>query len=129
MTRHHFLSTALAVLLGAGGLSLVWAAEQAQPALASKEIKTAIENADTPQDHRRIAAYYKAEAGRMLAEAKVHDELAVTYANAGDPHKMKHTMSGLTADHCKYFAEAARKAAMESEALAKMHEDMANGAK
>ena len=126
MTKNHILSAALAVLLGASTLTIASAADQA---LTRSELKTAIQNADTPQDHHRIAAYYKAEANRMMVEAKDHDELAETYANAGDPHKMKHTMSGLTADHCRMFAASARKAAAESEAMAKMHEDMAKGSK
>src|SRR6266566_8742522 len=112
MTRHNFLSTALSVLLGAGTLFVAWAAaEQAQPALTKNELKAAITNANTPQDHKRIAAYYKAEANRMTAEAREHDELAAAYAKAADPHTSKHPMSGATADHCKYFADAARKAA------------------
>jgi hypothetical protein len=37
-------------------------------------------------------------------------------------------MSGQTAQHCKYFADAARKAAQESQELAKMHDEMAKPA-
>lgn len=122
MTRHYFLSTAMAVLLGVGGLSLASAAE---PALTKKGLKVAIESAKTPQDHQRIATYYKGEANRMLAEATEHDELAASYAKAGDPHGTKHPMAGPTADHCKHFADAARKAAQASQELAKLHEEMA----
>jgi hypothetical protein len=124
MTRH-FLSTALAVLVGVGGLT---AARAAEPALTRKELKAAITSAKNPQDHQRIAAYYKSEAGRMLAEAKEHDELAVAYTKAGDPQGTKHPMAGPTADHCKHFADAARKAAEASQELAKLHEGMAKQA-
>ena len=102
MTRHYLLSTALTIMLGVGGLSLAGAAESTQPALTKKTLVAAIASAETPQDHQRIANYYKAEAGRMLAEAKEHDELAVAYAkspNAG----AKHPMSGQTAEHCKFL--------------------------
>jgi hypothetical protein len=125
MTRHFFLSTTLAVLVGVGGLAAGTAAEPAQPALAKKELKAAITNAKTPQDHQRIAAYYKRVADRMLAEAKEHDDLAAVYAKAPNAHETKHPMSGGTADHCKYFADAARKAAQASQELAKLHEGMA----
>lgn len=128
MTRHYLLSTALTIMLGVGGLSLAGAAESTQPALTKKTVVAAIGSAETPQDHQRIANYYKSEAGRMLAEAKEHDELAVAYAkspNAG----AKHPMSGQTAEHCKFFAEAARKAAQESTELAKLHEQMAKPGK
>ena len=129
MTRHYLLSTALTVLLGVGGLSLAGAAETTQLALTRKTLVAAIGSAETPQDHQRIANYYKAEAGRMLAEAKEHDELAVAYAKSPNAHAMKHPMSGQTADHCKFFADAARKAAQESQELAKLHEEMAKSGK
>lgn len=125
MTRHHLISTALAVLFGVGGLCLTVAAESAKPALAKKDLKAAITSAKSPQDHQRIAAYYKKQADRLLAEAKEHDELAAVYAKAGDPQGSKHPMAGQTVDHCKYFAEATRKAAQEMQSLAKLHEDIA----
>jgi hypothetical protein len=128
MTRHYFLSTALAVLVSVGGLAAGRAAEPAQPALTKKELKTAIANAKTPQDHQRVAAYYKKEADRMLAEAKEHEALAEVYAKSGNPHGIKHPMSGQTAEHCKYFADAARKAAQASQELAKLHGEMAKQA-
>jgi hypothetical protein len=128
MTRHYFLSTALAVLVGVGGLTVARATEPAQPALTKKELKAAITSAKTPQDHQRIAVYYRKEADHMLAEAKDHDDLAAVYAKSPNPHETKHPMSGQTAQHCKYFADAARKAAQESQELAKMHDEMAKPA-
>jgi hypothetical protein len=129
MTRNYFLSTALTIMLGVGGLALAGAAESTQPALTKKTLVGAIASAETPRDHQRIANYYKAEAGRMLAEAKDHDELAVAYAKSPNAHMTKHPMSGQTADHCKFFADAARKAAQESQELAKLHEEMAKPGK
>ena len=126
MTRHYVLSTALAVLFGVGGLSLAVAVEPTQPALTKKELKAAIPNAKTPQDHQRIAAYYQKETDRMLAEAKEHDELAALYGKSPNPLAIK---IGRSAEHCKYFAKAARKAAQASQELAKMHEEMANQAR
>ena len=127
MTRQNFLSTAIAVI-GFGRLAVVDAAETA-PALTKKDLKSAITNAKTPQDHQRIADYFKKEADRMLADAKDHEELAVAYAKSPNPHETKHPMAGLTAEHCKFFAEAARKAAQQSQELAKLHEDMAKQAR
>jgi hypothetical protein len=48
MTRHSFLSAALAVLFGIGGLSTAVAVEPTQPSLTRKELATAIANAKTP---------------------------------------------------------------------------------
>ena len=123
-TRHNVLSTALAVLFGVGGLSLAMAVEPTQPALSKKELKAAIANAKTPQDHLRIAAYYKSEAGRLLTDAKEHDELAVVYATS--PRKEAPIQTG---DHCVLIAESARKAAQASRELAKLHEEMAKQAR
>lgn len=129
MTRHSILSTALTVLLGVAVPSLAGAPNPAQPVLTKKELKAAIASAKTVQDHRRIATYYKAEANRMSAEAKEHDELAAAYAKTGNAHAIKHPMSGQTAEHCKYFSDAARKAAQASQELAKLHEEMARQGK
>ena len=118
--RRLILSTAL--LLGFGGLATIASAESP---LTRKTLKTAIESAKTPQDHRRISAYYNSEATRLLAEAKEHDELAEVYAKSPNAHEAKHPMSGQTAGHCKLFAESARKAAKASQDLAKAHEEMA----
>jgi hypothetical protein len=127
MTKQNLLSTAITILLGVGGLSLAVAVEPAD--LTTKDLKTAIATAKTPKEHQRIANYYKKEADRMLADAVEHEELATVYAKSGDPQGTKHPMAGQTVDHCKYFSEAARKAAQESRELAKLHEEMAKQAK
>ena len=121
MTRHRLISTALLALLVIGGLS----AAEPKGVLTKKELKTAIANAKTPEDHQRIAAYFTKQADAMLTEAKEHDELVTVYARSPNPAETKQPMSGRTAEHCKYFAEYARKAAQQDQELAKMHEDMA----
>ena len=128
MARHRLLSSALLVLLGIGGLSAVRAVEP-KAALTKKELKTAIASAKTPEEHYRIAAYFTNQAERMLAEAKEHDELAALYAESPNAAAIKQPMSGRTAEHCKYFAEYARRAAQQDQELAKMHKDMAEQAK
>ena len=127
MTRENLLSTAITFLLGVAGLSLAVAVEPAE--LTRKDLKTAIATAKTPQEHQRIANYYKKEADRMLADATDHEELVAVYAKSGDRQGTKHPMAGQTVDHCKYFSDAARKAAQESRELAKLHEEMAKQAK
>ena len=124
MKKHDLLSTALVILLGAAGLVTALAVEP-QRAITKGQLKSAIKNAKTAEQHQSIAAYYNEQGDRLLAEAKEHDELAVVYAKSPNPHAVKHPMSGATAEHCKYFAEATRKAAKESKELAKLHDDMA----
>ena len=123
MTRHRLLSTALLVLFGIGGS--LCATELKAGALTKKELKAAITNAKTPEDHQRIAAYYQKQADNILAEAKEHDELAALYAKSLNPVAVK---MGRNAEHCKYFAQYARKAAQQDQELAKMHEEMAKQA-
>ena len=124
MKRPYFLSTALIVLLGTGGISLAGAAESTPPALTRKTLMAAISSAQTSQDHQRIANYYKGEAVRMLAVAKEHDELAVVYTKS--PRSEAPIQP---AEHCRNLADAARKAAQESEQLANSHMRMAKSAK
>jgi hypothetical protein len=121
MTRHRLLSTALLALFGIVGLS----ATEPKTDLTKQELKTAITNAKTPEDHQRIADYYQKQADNMLTEAKEHDELAVLYAKSLNPVAVK---MGRNAEHCKYFAQYARKAAQQDQELAKMHEEMAKQA-
>ncbi len=93
--------------------------------MSKAEVKELIGKASTPQDHQRLAEYFNHKAGMMEAEAVEHDELAKEYLNNPGIHAMKHPMSGTTSSHCKYFAQAARKAAAADRALAASHEQMA----
>ena len=104
--------------------SLACAAEST-PTISKAEAKELIAKASTPEDHHRLAAYFTQKAETMEAEAVEHEELAKEYFNNPGIHAMKHPMSGNTAGHCKYFAQAARKAAAEDRALAAAHEAMA----
>ncbi len=96
--------------------------------LTKAEAKQLIAKASTAEDHHKLAAYFTEKAERLEAEASEHEELAKEYARNPGIHEMKHPMSPNTAAHCKYFAEAARKAAKEDRALAAAHEAMAKTA-
>lgn len=100
----------------------------AEPTMSKAEVRELITKASTPEDHHRLAAYFTQKAENMEAEAVEHDELAKQYAKNPGIHEMKHPMSGNTAAHCRYFAQAARKAAAEDRALAAAHESMAKNA-
>jgi hypothetical protein len=113
------------LLLIALAVGFAFAAEST-PTMNKAEAKELIAKATTPEDHRRLAAYFTQKAENMEAEATEHEELAKEYAkNPQMIHEMKHPMSGNTAGHCRYFAQAARKAAAEDRALATAHENMA----
>ena len=120
ITRHCGL-----LLLIALATSLTFAAELT-PTMSKADVKHLIATASTPEDHHRLAAYFTQKSVMMEAEAVEHEDLAKEYANNPGVAEKKQPMSGTTAAHCKYFAQAARKAAGEDRALAAGHEAMAN---
>lgn len=123
ITRH--CGSLLLIALAAG---LAFAATS-MPTMSKDEMKQLIAKASTSEDHHRLAAYFTQKAKMMDAEAAEHEDLAKEYANNPGIWAMKMPMSGQTAAHCKYFAQAARKAATEDRALATAHEDMASKAR
>lgn len=93
-----------------------------------KELVTLLKTAKEPPEHRRIAAYYRAEAARLTQSAKEHAELATIYQQTHPFPAMesKHgDMFGQGASHCQKFAELVKEQAKEAEALAVLHEEMA----
>ena len=112
----------LALLATAAFLSTTLATAQVLP---KTELKKLVSSASTAQDHERVAKHFDAKAAQYEADAKDHDELAAEYAAGGNTHNQKHPMSGLTAEHCRYFAKEARRAAEEARKLAADHREMA----
>jgi thiamine biosynthesis lipoprotein ApbE len=86
--------------------------------LTKKEVKALVVNAKTPEDHMKLAAYFKGEAQRQEASAKYHDEMSELY-------KLNHPARIDMAKHCKDFADEARKAAEAANSMADEHEKMA----
>jgi hypothetical protein len=93
--------------------------------LKPAELKQLTANAKTAADHMKVSKHYEAKAAEYEAEAKDHDALAEEYTKHPTGHDQKHPMSGLTAAHCKAFAEASRKAAAEAREIAAAHSAMA----
>jgi hypothetical protein len=92
------------------------------PKISAKEAKSLITSAKTMEDHHKLACYFRAEARDEAAKAKYHDEMGELYAHSSNA---KHDM----VDHCKEFADEARKAADSDNELADEHEKMAEQAK
>jgi len=97
--------------------------------LGKAELKKLVATASTPQDHERIAKHFDAKAVQYETDAKDHEELAAEYAATPTGHEQKHPMSGLTAEHCRYFAKEARRAAEEARKIAADHRQMAKPTK
>jgi hypothetical protein len=90
--------------------------------LSKAQLKELITSASTAADHEKIAKHFDAKAAQYETDAKDYDELAVAHRNNG--HSSKHPMSGLTEEHCKYFAAEARRAATEARKVAADHREM-----
>lgn len=97
--------------------------------LGKADLKKLVATASTPQDHERIAKHFDAKAAQYETDAKDHEELAAEYSAHPTGHEQKHPMSGLTAEHCRYFAKEARRAAEEARKIAADHRQMAKPAK
>ena len=97
--------------------------------LGKAELKKLVATASTPQQHERIAKHFDAKAAQYETDAKDHEELAAEYSANPTGHEQKHPMSGLTAEHCRYFAKAARSAAVEARQIAADHRQMAKPTK
>ncbi len=115
---HGILGCCRLLLPITAAIGLALGAEPVSP-MSKAEVKELISKSSTAEDHHRIAAYFKQKADVMDAEAAEHEDLAREYSN-GRPTagQIKHPMSSKTAAHCRYFAQAARKAATEDRALA-----------
>ena len=97
--------------------------------LAKGDLKKLIATGSTPQDHERIAKHFDAKATQYEMDAKDHEELASEYEAKPSGHEQKHPMSGRTAEHCRYFAKEARRAAEDARVLAADHRQMAKPSK
>jgi hypothetical protein len=84
----------------------------------TKDLKVAISNAKTAQDHLRIAQYYTLQAGRHEAEAKDHLEVGSTY------HEHAPKRAAQAEAYCRALANEYAGMAKGERELAKIHEDM-----
>jgi uncharacterized ferredoxin-like protein len=62
--------------------SVAWGAGMPKSIDNDKALKSALKAARTPKDHERIAAYYRAKAARLDAEAAGFDQAAQTSRNS-----------------------------------------------
>ena len=87
---------------------------------------TLLKTAREPPEHRRIAAYYRAEAVRLDESANEHAELLNIHQQ---PHPSKQqTMVGQEATHCQKLVELTKEQAKEARELAVLHDEMATAA-
>lgn len=95
--------------------------------LSNKQVQQLIANAKEPQDHLRIAKYYKDEAAKFEEDAKDHEAMRESYRKAQPaPHNMASPTQ--TVAHCDVLIKDLREAAEQDNQLAAEHEQMAKDA-
>ena len=123
MNKALFVATALfAVALSAAAPEQPGGGQRLSPS----EVKTLIKNASTPEDHLKLAEYFKQEAAEEEAAAKLHVEMAEAYEpGSAAPSMFKPRSLKEMQSHCKEFARNANKAAEVASKMATEHEKMA----
>ena len=102
--------------------SVAWGVQMPQSINNDRDLKTALKAAKTPQDHARIAAYYKAKAENLDSQAAGYEQAAATYRNG---LVVKNIMAPNTAARYEAMAKGYRQEAQANRELAASQEQMA----
>jgi hypothetical protein len=89
--------------------------------LTTKELKQLIATAKSPEDHRRIAAYYQGEARKLDAKKEEHTEMGAEY----DKNPQRYPSKLALGQHCRNLAGYYGLAEQKALELAGMHEEIA----
>lgn len=119
------MKSALAVLVT--GTVLAFSGFGAQPAagLTQKEARQLTLSAKTPQDHVKLAQYYRLEADKLDAESKEHAAMARNYRANPSASETKRPGASDTATHCERLSQDLAKAAGDARVLAADQEALA----
>jgi hypothetical protein len=126
-TRSLSLVLALVATLMTG--STTGHAAAAAGAVTAKNLKQKITSAKTANDHKAIAAYYRAEAAKAQAKVSEHQEMAEVYRKAGFGTVSKTPNAPGTIEHCNHLVKTYQSLAESLEMMAKEHEAMAANVK
>ena len=99
-------------------------ARASQANLNKKELNVLIANAKTPQDHERLAAYYRGQEQLAKEKQTEHEEMLRRYHE--NPLSHRFTKSPSPDDHCRALIRIFGDEAQQDAALAEYHEKMAN---
>jgi hypothetical protein len=108
------------------GLSTASATENSN-VLTKHELKSLLATAKTPEDHQRLAAYYRGETERLTAKAQEFAKQADFLATQPATIESKQGISCQCTSHYRYFSKIFAQQAKESETLAAKHEQLAQG--
>lgn len=122
-------SIVLAVILTALMLSApprIGAVESSAPKLNQKQLQALISNAKTPEEHQKLADYYRQQAKSLTRRSNEHVKMAEGYQKW--PAQNMSKQLSFSPGHCRYFAERYAQQARDAEALASYHENEAKAA-
>lgn len=94
--------------------------------LTSKQVRALIATAKTPEDHQKIADFYRAAAETAKANAAEHERILAAYYQNPSTHEAAKAAGGPSA-HCHTLINLFNEEAKEDLALADEHEKMAKG--
>jgi hypothetical protein len=93
--------------------------------LTKKEVKKLTAAAKSPEDHLKLAAYYKTHADRLDAEGATYEEATAVYRHGPT---IKNLMAPNIAARYEYFAKGFREEAQSDRTLAASQQQMAKNA-
>jgi hypothetical protein len=95
--------------------------------LSHKEVRDLIKNAKEPEDHLKLAAYYRAKADEAKATVAEHKEMLDAYVANPSTHVLAKAVGGPTA-MCQTLIRIYAQEERTNLALATYHENMAKPA-
>ncbi len=107
------------------GMAMTAFAETKPATLSGRTARALEASAKSPEDHRRLAEYYRAKAASETAQARQHEAEAEYYRVNPSPLAQKHPMIYGTYAHCHWLSERYAHDAEKSGARAERHEALA----
>jgi hypothetical protein len=95
--------------------------------LASEDLDSLIANAQTKEDHLKLAAHFSARAEELAQDSKRHEAMARRYQGENLPSKVISRHRSM-ARHCTNLARSLSEASKEARQLADDHRAMAEQA-
>ncbi len=117
----------LAVILAAVTLSAsprIGLAQSKAPKLNQRQLNALISNAKTPEDHQKLADYYRQQARALAERSEEHAWMVAGIYKKWLTQNMSKQLS-FSPGYCRYFAERYAQQARDAEALASYHEEKA----
>jgi hypothetical protein len=129
MTKKNITGFLLVAVLSLTALGAASSArgQETHTKLTSKQLQSLIAKAKTPEDHQKLAAYYRDMAAEAKAEAAEHGKMLAAYGANPSSHPVAKAVGG-PAQHCRALIRLYNQEEKEDLALADQHEQMAKAA-